>query len=71
MTRAQRLKRVFGIGVESCRQCGGRSRVITSIGAPAVISVLRLAILFDKVIVIRQLGKIVIYKGTQLFKLPL
>lgn len=34
-------------------------------------SVLRLAILFDKVIVIRQLGKIMIYKSTQLFKFSL
>ena len=32
-------------------------------------SVLRRAILFEKVIVIRQLGKIVTYKSTQLFKL--
>ncbi len=38
---------------------------------PQCHSVLRRAILFDKVIVIRQLGKIMIYKSTQLFKLSL
>jgi len=32
-------------------------------------SVLRRAILFNKVFVIRQLGKILIYRTTQLFKL--
>ena len=32
-------------------------------------SALRRAILFDKVIVIWQLGKILIYESTQLFKL--
>lgn len=145
MTSAQRLKPVFAIDIETCRQCGGHLRAIATIGAPAVIerilehlgrdagsddpahpshapptgdrscrsplhpghraatggfelpllpacvrrhfqykgedsdgrifvqchSVLRLAILFDKVIVIRQLGKIMIYKSTQLFKLSL
>ena len=34
-------------------------------------SALRRAILFEKVMVIRQLGKIVIYKSAQLFKLLL
>jgi hypothetical protein len=37
MSWAQRLKRVFAIDIESCRQCGGRLRVIASIEAPAVI----------------------------------
>jgi hypothetical protein len=37
MTWAQRLKRVFAIEIETCRQCGGRLRVIASIDAPAVI----------------------------------
>lgn len=37
MTWAQRLKRVFAIDIETCRQCGGRLRVIASIEAPAVI----------------------------------
>jgi hypothetical protein len=34
MTWAQRLKRVFAIEIETCRQCGGRLRVIASIDAP-------------------------------------
>jgi hypothetical protein len=37
MTWAQRLQRVFAIEIETCRQCGGRLRVIASIEAPAVI----------------------------------
>jgi hypothetical protein len=37
LTWAQRLKRVFAIDIETCRQCGGRLRVIASIEAPAVI----------------------------------
>lgn len=37
MSWAQRLKRVFTIDIETCRQCGGRLRVIASIEAPAVI----------------------------------
>jgi len=37
MSWAQRLKRVFAIDIEICRQCGGRLRVIASIEAPAVI----------------------------------
>ena len=37
MTWSQRLKRVFAIDIETCRQCGGRLRVIASIEAPAVI----------------------------------
>ncbi|MGI8843407.1 MAG: transposase [Gemmatimonadaceae bacterium] len=35
---AQRLKRVFAIDIESCRQCGGRLRVIASIETPSVIA---------------------------------
>ncbi|NNC77823.1 MAG: hypothetical protein HKN77_07660 [Woeseiaceae bacterium] len=37
MSSGQRLKRVFAIDIETCRQCGGRLRVIASIEAPAVI----------------------------------
>ena len=37
MTWAQRLKRVFAIDIETCRQCGGKLRVIASIEEPAVI----------------------------------
>jgi len=37
LTWAQRLQRVFAIDIETCRQCGGRLRVIASIEAPAVI----------------------------------
>jgi len=36
MSWAQRLKRVFAIDVETCRQCGGKLRVIASIEQPAV-----------------------------------
>jgi hypothetical protein len=36
MSWAQRLKRVFAIDIETCRQCGGRLRVIATIEAPAV-----------------------------------
>ena len=35
--RAQRLKRVFAIDIETCRECGGELRVIASIEEPAVI----------------------------------
>jgi hypothetical protein len=31
MTWAQRLKRVFGIEIETCEQCGGAVKVIASI----------------------------------------
>ena len=34
---AQRLKRVFGIEIETCAQCGGKVKVIASIEDPAVI----------------------------------
>ena len=37
MSWAQRLKRVFAIDIETCRQCGGHLRVIASIEEPAVI----------------------------------
>ncbi len=33
-TRAQRLKRVFRIDMETCRHCGGRVKIIASIEAP-------------------------------------
>ena len=38
MTWAQRLKRVFGIEIETCAQCGGKVKVIASIEDPAVIA---------------------------------
>ena len=37
MSWAQRLKRVFGIEIETCEQCGGKVKVIASIEDPAVI----------------------------------
>jgi hypothetical protein len=37
MTWAQRLKRVFGIEIETCEQCGGAVKVIASIEDPLVI----------------------------------
>jgi hypothetical protein len=37
MTWAQRLKRVFNIDIETCRQCGGAVKVIACIQDPAVI----------------------------------
>ena len=37
MTWAQRLKRVFGIEIETCEQCGGAVKVIASIEEPLVI----------------------------------
>ena len=37
LTSAQRLKRVFGIEIETCAQCGGKVRVIASIEDPGVI----------------------------------
>jgi len=36
-TWAQRLKRVFGIEIETCEQCGGKVKVIASIEDPTVI----------------------------------
>ena len=38
MSWAQRLKRVFGIEIETCVQCGGKVRVIASIEDPIVIA---------------------------------
>ena len=37
MTWAQRLKRVFNIDIETCKQCGGVIKVIASIEDPVVI----------------------------------
>ena len=37
MTWAQRLKRVFGIDIETCPACGGALRIIACIEDPAVI----------------------------------
>jgi hypothetical protein len=37
MTWAQRLKRVFNIDIETCRECGGAMNVIACIEDPAVI----------------------------------
>ena len=37
MTWAQRLKRVFGIEIETCEQCGGAVKVIANIEDPLVI----------------------------------
>ena len=36
MTWAQRLKRVFGIDIETCSLCGGVVKIIASIEDPAV-----------------------------------
>jgi len=36
-TRAQRPKRVFNIGIETCQACGGPVRIIACIEVPAVI----------------------------------
>ncbi len=38
MRWAQRLKRVFGIDMERCEQCGGAVKIIASIEAPEVIT---------------------------------
>jgi len=37
MTWAQRLKRVFGIEIETCEKCGGNVKIIASIEDPDVI----------------------------------
>ena len=37
LTWAQRLKRVFGIEIETCERCGGKVRVMASIEDPTVI----------------------------------
>jgi hypothetical protein len=36
--KAQRLKRVFGIDIETCPACGGALRIIACIEDPAVIN---------------------------------
>ena len=38
MTWMQRLKRLFGIDIETCERCGGKVKVVASIEAPAVIA---------------------------------
>ena len=38
MTWAQRLKRVFRIDIETCRECGGSVKVIACIEDPVVIT---------------------------------
>ena len=38
MTWMRRLKRVFGIDIETCERCGTKVKVIASIEAPAVIA---------------------------------
>ena len=53
----------FGLG----RRIASRD-IETAVGCSRS-PILRRAILFDEVLVSRQLGKIVIYKGTQLFEL--
>jgi len=35
---AQRLKRVFGVEIQSCARCGGKLKIIASIEEPAVIA---------------------------------
>lgn len=40
MTWAMRLKRVFGIDIETCSECGGDVRIIASIEDPVVIRVI-------------------------------
>ena len=37
MSWAQRLKRVFGIDMETCRACGGAVRIIACVEDPVVI----------------------------------
>jgi hypothetical protein len=41
MRWAQRLKRVFGIDVETCTACGGAMRIIAHIEDPTVIKAIR------------------------------
>jgi pyruvate/2-oxoglutarate dehydrogenase complex dihydrolipoamide acyltransferase (E2) component len=38
MNRAKRLKRVFGIEIDTCQRCGGTLRIIASIEQPEVIA---------------------------------
>lgn len=37
MTWAQRLKRVFGIDIETCLRCGGAVRILASVEEPDAI----------------------------------
>ncbi len=37
MTCAQRLKRVFGIDVETCVNCGGKVKIVASVEEPHAI----------------------------------
>ena len=37
MTWAKRLKRLFGIDIETCSECGGDVRIIASIEDPVMI----------------------------------
>jgi hypothetical protein len=37
LTWAQRLKRVFNIDIETCKDCGGHVKIIACIEEPAVI----------------------------------
>ena len=37
MTWAQRLKRVFNVDIETCRQCGGTVKMIACIEDPVII----------------------------------
>jgi len=38
MSRARRLKRVFGVEIESCTRCGGQLKIIASIEEPQLIA---------------------------------
>ena len=40
MTWAQRLKRVFGIEINTCARCGGKLKVIGSIEEPQIIAMI-------------------------------
>jgi hypothetical protein len=38
MNWAKRLKRVFGLEIDTCQRCGGQLRIIASIEQPAVVA---------------------------------
>jgi hypothetical protein len=38
MSWARRLKRVFGVEIESCTRCGGKLKIIASIEEPQLIA---------------------------------
>lgn len=38
MSRAQRLKRIFGIEIQACARCGGKLAIIASIEQPQLIA---------------------------------